>query len=183
MRVHLQHDRNRVINRISRLLETVNIKLGSVASNIVGKSGRAMLNLLAAGSTDTQRLADQALGPLRNKMPELILALDGRTDPHFRWMLSRLLQKLDGLDAELADLDQKTETDMEPHRELIDRLCSIPGIEKTTARVLIAELGTDMTQFPSSAHAGSWAGLCPGNAESAEKRFSGKTRKGDRHER
>jgi transposase len=181
MRVHTQQDRNRVINRIGRLLETVNIKLGSVASNIVGKSGRAMLDMLAAGSTDAERMADQALGQLRNKMPELILALDGRTDKNFRWTLSWLLRKLDGLDAELAELDRQTETDMEPHRELIERLCTVPGIDKITARVLIAELGTDMSQFPNSAHAASWAGLCPGNAESAGKRFSGKTRKGDRY--
>ena len=95
--------------------------------------------------------ADKALGQPRNKLPELILALDGRTDAHFRWMLARLLHKLDGLDSELAELDRKTEGDMEPHRELIDRLCTIPGVDKTTARVLIAELGTDMTQFPDSA--------------------------------
>jgi transposase len=181
MRVHIQQDRNRVINRIGRLLETVNIKLGSVASNIVGKSGRSMLDLLAGGSTDAERMADEAIGHLRAKMPELILALDGRTDDHFRWMLGRLLHKLDGLDAELAGLDQKTEADMEPHRDLIERLCTIPGIEKTTARTLISELGTDMSQFPDSAHAASWAGLCPGNSESAGKRFSGKTRKGDRY--
>ena len=137
--------------------------------------------MLAAGSTDAERMADKALGHLRIKMSELILALDGRTDPHFRWMLTQLLRKLDELDAELAELDRKAETDMEPHRELIERLCTIPGIEKTTARVLIAELGTDMSQFPDAAHAASWAGLCPGNAESAGKRFSGKTRKGDRY--
>jgi transposase len=181
MRVHIQHDRNRVINRIGRLLETVNIKLGSVASNIVGKSGRAMLALLAAGSTDAERIAEKALGQLRHKLPELVLALDGRTDAHFRWMLSALLRKLDGLDAELAGLDRELETQMEPHRELLQRLCTVPGIEKITAQVLIAELGTDMAQFPNSAHAASWAGLCPGNAESAGKRFSGKTRKGDRY--
>lgn len=181
MRVHIQQDRNRVINRIGRLLETVNIKLGSVASNIVGKSGRAILDLLAAGSTNAERMADKALGQLRIKLPELILALDGRTDEHFRWMLSRQLRKLDGLDAELAALDQKTEADMESHQDLIDRLCTIPGIDKTTARVLISELGTDMSQFPDAAHAASWAGLCPGNSESAGKRFSGKTRKGDRY--
>lgn len=181
MRVHIQQDRNRVINRIGRLLETVNIKLGSVASNIVGKSGRAMLDMLAAGSTDAERMADKALGHLRIKLAELILALDGRTDPHFRWMLKQLLHKLDTLDAELAELDRKAETDMESHRELIERLCTVPGIDKTTARVLIAESGTDMSQFPSSGHAASWAGLCPGNAESAGKRFSGKTRKGDRY--
>lgn len=181
MRVHVQQDRNRTINRIGRLLETANIKLGSVASNIVGKSGRVILDMLASGSTDAERMADRALGHLRAKMPELILALDGRTDAHFRWMLGRLIHKLDGLDAELAALDQKTEADMEPHEDLIERLCTIPGIDKITARTLISELGTDMSQFPDSAHAASWAGLCPGNAESAGKRFSGKTRKGDRY--
>ena len=181
MRVHVQQDRNRTINRIGRLLETVNIKLSSVASNIVGKSGRAMLDMLACGSTDAERMANQAIGQLRAKMPELILALDGRTDEHFRWMLTRLLRKLDELDTEVAALDQKTEAGMESHQDLIQRLCTIPGIEKTAARVLISELGTDMTQFPSPAHAASWAGLCPGNAESGGKRFSGKTRKGDRY--
>lgn len=181
MRVHVQQDRNRTINRIGRLLETANIKLGSVASNIVGKSGRAILDMLAAGSTDAERMADRALGHLRAKMPSLILALDGRTDNHFRWMLSRQLRKLDGLDAELAELDQKTQTDMESHQDVIERLCTIPGIDRTTARTVISELGTDMTQFPTAAHAASWAGLCPGNSESAGKRFSGKTRKGDRY--
>jgi transposase len=181
MRVHVQQDRNRTINRIGRLLETANIKLGSVASNIVGKSGRAILDMLASGSTDAERMADRALGHLRTKMPSLILALDGRTDGHFRWMLSRQLRKLDGLDAELAELDQKTQADMEPHQDVIERLCTIPGIDRTTARTLISELGTDMTQFPDAAHAASWAGLCPGNSESAGKRFSGKTRKRDRY--
>jgi hypothetical protein len=114
-------------------------------------------------------------------MPDLILALEGSTDAHFRWMLCRQLRKLDGLDAELAALDQKTEADMESHQDLIERLCTIPGIDKTTARSLISELGTDMSQFPAAAHAASWAGLCPGNSESAGKRFSGKTRKGDRY--
>jgi transposase len=181
MRVHIQQDRNRVVNRIGGLLETANIKLGSVASNIVGKSGRAMLDLLAAGSTDAERMANKALGQLRKKMPELLLVLDGRTDPHFSWMLTQLLSKLDRLDAELANIDRKMAADMEPHQELIERLCTIPGIDKTTARVLISELGTDMSQFPDAAHAASWAGLCPGNSESAGKRFSGKTRKGDRY--
>jgi len=181
MRVHLQQDRNRVINRIGRLLETANIKLGSVATNIVGKSGRAMLALLADGVVRPERLANEALSSLRTKIPELILALDGRTDEHFQWMLARLLRKLEGLDAEVSDLDARLEAEMAEHTELIHRLCTIPGIERITAQVLIAELGTDMTQFPSSAHAASWAGLCPGNAESAGKRFSGKTRKGDRY--
>jgi transposase len=181
MRVHVQQDRNRVINRIGRLLETVNIKLSSVASHIAGKSGRAMLKALAGGVRSPEVLADKALGQLRNKIPNLILALDGRPDPHFRWLLTDLLRKLDWLDAELANIDSRLCEQMTEHAELIERLSTIPGVERTTARVLIAELGIDMTQFPTPGHLASWAGLCPGNAESAGKRFSGRTRKGDRY--
>jgi len=183
MRVHIQQDRNRVINRIGRLPETVNIKLGSVAKKITCKSGRAILNRLAAESRQPERLAKLALGRLKEKIPQLILALDGRPDEHFRWLLSRLLKKLESLDAELAGIDARLCEQTAEHEEVLRRLCTIPGVEMTTARVLIAELGTDMTQFPSAAHAASWAGLCPGNAESAGKRFSGRTRKGDRYVR
>ncbi len=181
MRVHVQQDRNRVINRIGRLLETVNIKLSSVASHIAGKSGRAMLRALADGVRSPEVLADKALGQLRNKIPNLILALDGRPDPHFQWLLTDLLRKLDWLDAELANIDSRLCEQMAEHAELIERLSTIPGVERTTARVLIAEAGIDMTQFPTPGHLASWAGLCPGNAESAGKRFSGRTRKGDRY--
>jgi transposase len=181
MRVHIQQDRNRVINRIGRLLETVNIKLGSVASSIAGKSGRAILKRLAEGPQQPEELAKLALGRLKEKTPDLILALDGRTDVHFRWILSRLLIKLDWLDAELAGIDARLCEQMAPHEDLLRRLCTIPGVEMTTARVLVAELGTDMAPFPDAAHAASWAGLCPGNSESAGKRFSGRTRKGDRY--
>jgi transposase len=181
MRVHVQQDRNRAINRIARQLETVNIKLSSVASNIVGKSGKAMLRALADGVSRPEALADKAFRQLRKKIPDLILALDGRPDEHFRWMLNGLLRKLERLDAELADLDVRLCEQMAEHAGLIQRLSTIPGVELTTARTLIAELGTDMTQFPDAAHLASWAGLCPGNAESAGKRFSGRTRKGDRY--
>lgn len=181
MRVHVQQDRNRVINRIARQLETVNIKLSSVASNIVGKSGKAMLRSLAEGASRPEVLAEKALGHLKKKTPELVLALDGRPDAHFRWMLTGLLHKLEWLDAELAGIDAQLAEQMAEHADLIERLSTIPGIDRITARALIAELGTDMTQFPDAAHLASWAGLCPGNAESAGKRFSGKTRKGDRY--
>jgi len=183
MRVHIQQDRNRIINRIGRLLETVNIKLGSVASHIVGKSGRAMLQRLAEGWVQPEKLAQLALGHLKAKTPELILALDGRPDAHFRWMLTGLLRKLEWLDTELAAVDARLCEQMAQHQDLLRRLCTIPGVEMTTARVLIAELGIDMSQFPSAGHAASWAGLCPGNTESAGKRFSGRTRKGDRYVR
>jgi transposase len=181
MRVHVQQDRNRVINRIGRLLETVNLKLSSVASNIVGKSGQRMLHMLANGISDPERLADQALKRLRDKIPELILALDGRPNEHFRWVLSGLLRKMDELDAELGRLDERLCMQMAEQEDRIRRLCTIPGVDKITARTLLAELGTDMAQFPDPGHLASWAGLCPGNAESAGKRFSGRTRKGDRY--
>jgi transposase len=181
LRVHIQQDRNRVINRIGRLLETANIKLSSVASDIVGKSGRAMLALLASGVTSPERLAQEARGLLRQKLPELRLAFHGYVDDHFRWMLSSLLQKLNDLDAELAAVERRIASEMTDYGEIIARLTTIPGIDRITAQVLIAELGADMSQFPTAAHAASWAGLCPGNAESAGKRFSGQTRKGDRY--
>lgn len=181
MRAHIQGDRNRVINRIGRLLETVNIKLGSVASNIVGKSGRAILQRLAEGSGSAEDLASLALGHLKKKIPDLILALDGRPDEHFRWTLKKLLRKLQSQDTELAEIDARLCEKCEGHADVLKRLCTIPGVDTTTARVLLAELGTDMAQFPTAAQAASWAGLCPGNSESAGKRFSGKTRKGDRY--
>jgi transposase len=181
MRVHVQQDRNRVINRIARQLETVNIKLSSVASNIVGKSGRAMLEALAAGRSTPEQMAEKAVSTLRKKMAELMLALDGRPDAHFRWMLAGLLRKLENLDAEVAAIDARLSEQMAAQADLIERLSTIPGVDRTTARAVIAEIGTDMSVFPDAAHLASWAGLCPGNAESAGKRFSGKTRKGDRY--
>lgn len=180
-RVHVQQDRNRVINRIAALLERANIKLGSVASNIVGKSGRMILEMLAADQGGPATQADCALGRLRAKLPELKLALAVETDEAFRWMLSRLLFKLDWLDKEITDLDARFGAISSGQQELIGRLCTIPGVDRITAEILISELGADMTQFPTAAHAASWAGLCPGNAESAGKRFSGKTRKGSRY--
>jgi transposase len=182
MRVHLQQDRNRVISRIGRLLETVNIKLGAV-SKLAGKSCRAILRRLAEGSDDPEKLSRLALSRLKKKTPDLILALAGNPDEHFRWLLSRLLLKLDRLDGEVAELDARLCERMSPQQDILDRLATIPGVKATAARVLIAELGTDMSQFPTAAHLASWAGLCPGNSESAGKRFSGRTRKGDRYVR
>lgn len=181
MRVQIQRDRNRVINRIGRLLETVNLKLSSVASNIVGKSGRAILQAISRGHTQAEQLAELALGHLQDKKAELVLALDGRYSDHFRWLLGRLLAELEWLDGRLAELDNRIAAEMEPHAELVRRLDGIPGVDRITAWVLIAELGLQMSQFPDANHAASWAGLCPGNAESAGKRFSGRTRKGDRY--
>jgi transposase len=121
MRVHIQQDRNHVIGRIARLLETVNIKLASVATNIVGKSGMTMLRLLASGVRDAEQLADCGLRKLRSKIPELILALDGRPDAHFCWMLSELLSKLDRLSEELVRVDRRISQAAAPQADALAR--------------------------------------------------------------
>jgi transposase len=180
-RSQLQQDRNRVINRIGRLLETANIKLGSVASDIVGKTGWLILNAIANGEKDPQQLAERAQGSLQGKKVELAEALRGYTSEHFRWQLSELLEDVSRLDHKVNDIDSRLRQKMEPHQDLIRRLCTIPGVKEIAAWTLIAELGTDMTRFPTAKRAASWAGLCPGNCESAGKRHSGRTRKGDRY--
>jgi transposase len=173
MRVHVQQDRSRVISRIGRLL-------GSVASDIVGKSGRTILRALADGQDRPELLADRALGALRSKIPALLLALEGRPDDHFRWMLSGLLDKLEDLDEEVSRIDTELRQRLANNEDLLDRLATVPGVDRVVAQAVIAELG-DLSAFPDAAHLASWAGLCPGNAESAGKRFSGRTRKGNRY--
>jgi len=157
------------------------VKLGSVVSNLVGKTGRAILGAISGGTSQPERLAELACGSLRFRKQELAAALKATYTAHFRWLLGRLLQELDWLDGRLAELDGRISEAMLPHEDAIRRLCTIPGVDRITAWVLIAELGVDMTQFPSAKHAASWAGLSPGNNESGGKRFSGKTRKGNRY--
>jgi transposase len=180
-RSHMQGDRNRVINRIGRLLETANFKLGSVASNIVGKTGWLILNAIAKGETDPKQLAAQAQGSLQLKKAELAESLRGYSSEHFRWLLKQLIEELSRLDNKLNEIDSRLRKRMHVHQDVVRRLCTIPGVQEITAWTLIAELGTDMSQFATAAHAASWAGLCPGNCESAGKRQSGRTRKGDRY--
>ncbi len=180
-RTHLQGDRNRTINRIGRLLETANIKLSSVLSNIVGQSGRAILNAIVAGETAARDLATYTSSRVRHSREEFELALEGRYSDHLCWLLGQLLDELDHLDRRVALLDLRIGKLMQPHTDLIARLCTLPGVDITTAHIIVAEIGTDMSCFPDARHLASWAGLCPGNSESAGKRFSGRTRKGDRY--
>lgn len=180
-RVHLQQDRNRVINRIGRLLETANVKLGSVISNIVGASGLAILQALARGIGDPEKLAGYKVAKLKCSHEELVRALDGRFSEHFRYLLRGLLDELKHLDGKLAELEAHTHQYMQPYMPVVRRLCTIPGVDYVTACALVAEIGVDMSVFPSAHHLASWAGLCPGNNESAGKRFSGRTRKGSRY--
>ncbi|WP_206832801.1 transposase, partial [Alicyclobacillus fructus] len=154
------------------------IKLASVASDILGVSGRAILEELIAGHTDEQALAALAKGRLRNKTKELEQALKGIVRPHQRKLLAIQLQHIDELDELIDEVSAEIERRMRPFEDDLARLEGIPGVGRKAAEMIVAEIGTDMGRFPTAAHLVSWAGLCPGNNESAGKRYSGKTRKG-----
>ncbi len=177
-RASLVRERTAEANRLQKTLEGANIKLASVATDILGKSGREILTALIAGVTDSEGLAQLAKGRLREKLPALQRALVGRFGAHQRFMVAEQLAHVDYLDAAIervsAEIAQRVRTD----DALIDRLDAIPGIGRYVAETLLAEIGTDMSRFPSARHLASWAGMCPGNRESAGKRQSGKTRKG-----
>jgi transposase len=173
-------ERVSLINRVQKLLEDANIKLAAVASDIMGVSGRAMLEALVAGPTDPQALAELAKGRLRSKRDLLAHALDGRVKPHHRFVLTELLCQIDSLDETIARFDARIQEICGACEEAVGLLDTIPGVARRTAEMLVAEIGTDMTRFPSAAHLASWAGVAPGNQESAGKRASGKTRKGNR---
>ena len=180
-RTHLQSDRNRVLNRIRRLRETANIKLGSVVSDISGRTAHLILDEIAHGHCDPKELAQLAKASLKNKKGELAASLHGFYSEHFRWLLSEATQELADLDRKLEQVDKRLAKQLQPHVDLILRLCTIPGVDFTTAAVILAEIGLDMSRFPDAGHLASWAGLSPGNNESAGKRHSGSTCKGNRY--
>lgn len=177
-RVSLAEECNRVANRIQKVLEDANIKLASVATDALGASGRAMLEAMVGGQQDSAKLAELSKGLLRNKRPELQLALEGRVSEHHRFMLRQLMEDLQHAEAKMAAVEAEIDRRMRPFQEAVIRLKTIPGVDRVTAWGLLAEIGFDMNQFPSAAHLASWAGLCPGSFESAGKRLSGRTRKG-----
>jgi transposase len=179
-RVKLVEHQSSVACRIQKLLEQCNIKLGSVASNVLGVSGTAMLHALVSGETDPARLADLAKKQLRRKIPALRLALDGYLMPHHRFLLRDMLEELTHIETQLARLEAEIESQMRPFQKALHAWMSIPGVKHRVAWTLVAEIGTEMQVFPSSADVASWVGVCPGNNESAGKRKSGKTRKGNR---
>ena len=179
-RASLVRERTAEVNRLQKTLEGANIKLGSVATDIMGKSGRQMLDQLVAGQTDPAALADLAKGKLRTKIPALERALVGRFGEHQRFLVGQQLAHIDYLDEVIARLSAEIAERVRPFEDAITRLDAIPGVGRTTAEVIVAELGTDLRRFPTDAHAASWAALCPGHHESAGKRQSGKTRKGNR---
>ncbi len=170
-----------VANRIQKVLEDANIKLGSVASDVLGVSGRDMLRALIAGQADPAVLADLARRRLRAKIPELQLALQGRVTAHHRFLLKLLLEEVEQHEAWIARLTARIEEVLPaPFAEAVQRLATIPGIDERAAENILAEIGTDMNQFPSAGHLASWTGMCSGNRESAGKRQSGRTTKGNR---
>lgn len=209
-RTTLVQERTRVVNRVQKLLEEANIKLSSVATDIMGVSARAMLEELAAGQTDAGRMADLARGRMRNKVPELAKALTGMVQPHHRFLLAQQLGHIDFLDEQIetisAVIGQQLEAMNRPDEplepgadvggdegeprtqesepsltweEAMALLDTIPGVDRWTAEVILAEIGLDMSRFPTADHLASWAGLAPGNNQSGGKRYSGRTTKGN----
>jgi transposase len=178
-RTRVVQERARETLRVHKVLEDAGIKLSSVATDALGVSGRAMIEALVSGVRDPEVLAQMAKARMRRKIPELRRALVGRFNEHHAAMLGELLGRLDALDATIANLDARVDVLMTPYADQRDRLDTIPAVGKRAAEVIIAEIGVDMTVFPTSAHLASWAGMCPGNKESGGKRLSGRTRKAD----
>lgn len=212
-RSNLVRERARLVNRVQKLLEGANIKLASVATDIMGKSGRAMLEAIVGGETNAALLAELAKGRLRTKRAELEQALTGRVRPHQRFLLAHQLSHIDFLDEQIEALSQEIEQQMaDPNpdssaelpptgpidpgtgevtgvapsalqplsfQQAVSLLDTIPGVNQRTAEIIVAELGPDMSRFPTSKHAAAWAGVAPGNNVSAGKRYSGKTRDGN----
>ena len=177
-RTTLIHDRANEVNRLQKVLEGANITLASVATDILGKSGRDILVALVSGTSDAAALAQLARGRLREKLPQLEQALAGQFGPHHRFLIAQQLAHSDFLDASLERVSAEIAERMRPFEPALERLQTIPGVGRRTGEVLLAEIGADLSRFPSAGHLASWAGLCPGNDESAGKRRSGRTRKG-----
>jgi transposase len=179
-RTTLVQDRARVINRLQAVLEDANIKLAAVVTDIRGVSARAMLEALIAGQRDVEALADLARGRLRAKRDQLAEALEGYFTAHHSFLLTEYLSQIDYFDDAIERVSVVIEQRLMAEQEAIALLDTIPGVSQRTAEILLAEIGTDMSRFPSAKHLASWAGMCPGHHESAGKRLSGKTRKGSR---
>jgi transposase len=203
-RTTLVRERGRVVNRVEKLLESTNIKLSSVVTDVMGVSAKAMLSQLAAGATDPQGLAELAKGRLRNKLKDLEAALTGTVDEHHRFILAQQLGHIDFLDEQIAamsqqishhlaqmgspaadDDDRSGSSETEADNPLswsaaVELLDTIPGVDRRTAEIILAEIGLDMSQFPSADDLVSWAGFAPGNHQSGGKRYSGRTTKGNR---
>src|SRR5215831_1807997 len=183
-RESLVREQTTLANRIQKLIESANIKLGQVASDALGASGKLMLRALAAGETDAAQMSHLAQGLLKRKQPQLQSALEGRFTEAQRWILTELLDQYDHVEAARqraeARIKQEVENSADPFvPEALPLLDTIPGVGETVAQIIVAEIGVDMERFPTANPLASWAGMCPGNQESAGKRKSGRTRKGN----
>jgi transposase len=180
-RVHLLQDLNRAKNRVEQLCQSGNIKVSSVATDLFGASGRKMLKAIVEGKHDAGWMADYAQSRLRGKRRELTLALEGTFTSQQRWLLEKELLQVEWLEQHIESLEQEIEVRVAGCAEPIRRLGTIPGVDRTTAWTIVAEIGVDMSVFPDAQHLASWAGLCPGNRESGGKRMSGRVRKANRY--
>jgi len=174
-------ERSQEVNRLQKLLEGANIKLAAVATDVLGKSGRDMVEAVIGGEQNAEALTALARGRLRAKLPDQSLALEGRVQPHHRFLLQRILAHIDFLEQSIAQVEREIEQHLRPFEEAVELVQSITGLQATTAAGILAEIGIDMTRFPSDKHLASWAGVCPGNKQSAGKRLSGKTTAGNTH--
>ena len=174
----LIYERSRAINRLHKVLEDAGVKLSCVATDVMGVSGRQMMRALIEGQADADALAELAKGKLRKKLPALRKALDGRFRAHHSFLLERMLARVEDLEDDIEAISARVHEQISPFEQAVTLLRTIPGVERRTAEVIIAETGGDMTAFPTAKHLASWAGVCPGQNESAGKRKSAKTRKG-----
>jgi transposase len=178
-RTNFVRERSTLVNRVQKVLEGANIKLASVASSVVGVTGRAILQALIDESATPKEMAEMAKGKLRKKREQLVSALTGRVKPHHRFILTELLCNIDALDETIGHFDAEIKKYCAPYEQAVQLLDTIPGVARQTAQVIVSEIGTDMSRFPTANHLAAWAGVAPGNNESAGKRRSGKTRKGN----
>jgi transposase len=181
-RAQLTSEHTRLANRVHKVLEDANIKLGAVATDILGKSGRAMLRALVRGQRDPEKLAELAEGRLRAKIPDLKRALDGHFTEHHQFLIEHLLWHLDELEQHIAELSGRIAEQLRPllSDERLKRLDAIVGVNRTTIENVVAEIGVDMSVFPDEAHLSSWTGICPGNEFSAGKRLRSRTTRKNR---
>lgn len=185
-RESLIRERTALANRIQKLIESANIKLGQVASDALGVSGKLMLRALARGETDAEKMSGLARRSMKKKKPELKRALEGRLTQNQRWILSEMLDQYESVEESIKRVEGKIREEVENSsdpfvEEAVKLLDTIPGIAETAAQIIVSEIGVDMEQFATAKQLASWAGMCPGNNESAGKRRSGKTSKGNRY--
>jgi transposase len=179
-RVELRQSQSRVANRIQKLLEQANLKLSSVASNALGVSGRQMLDAIVSGQDTPEQLAQLARGKLKNKIPQPVQALEGRVRAHHRFLLAEFLEEWDWFEQRILHLETEIDNQIRPFEQELALWQTMPGVDHVTDCSLVAEIGVNMNQFPTSGQIASWAAICPGNHESAGKRKSGKTRDGNK---